>query len=57
LSDSGCRLLKLQVQHPQASSMQNMFGDLLKDARVSFSEGPGHIFAEIQTDHGVVTLG
>jgi len=47
----------LQVQHPQASSMQNMFGDLLKDARVSFSEGPGHIFAEIQTDHGVVTLG
>lgn len=56
LSDSGCRLLKLQVQHPQASSMQNMFGHLLKDARVSFSDGPGHIFAEIQTDHGVVTL-
>ena len=57
LSDSGCRLLKLQVQHPQAISMQNMFGDLLKDVRVSFCEGPGHIFAEIQTDHGVVTLG
>jgi hypothetical protein len=25
--------------------------------RIGFSDGPAHISAEIQTDHGVVTLG
>jgi hypothetical protein len=57
LPDSGCRLLSLQVQHPQAARMQEVFGELLNDMRIGFSDGPAHISAEIQTDHGVVTLG
>jgi hypothetical protein len=57
LPDSGCRLLSLQVQHPQAARMQEVFGELLNDMRIGFSDGPAHISAEIQTDHSVVTLG
>ena len=57
LPDSGCRLLNLRVQHPQAGSMQLLLGDLLNDGRISFYEGCAHISAEIQTDHGVVILG
>ena len=56
LSDSGCRLLNLRVQHPQALSMQQLLGGLLGDTCISFGEGCAHISAEIQTDHGVVTL-
>jgi hypothetical protein len=37
--------------------MQEVFGELLNDMRIGFSDGSAHISAEIQTDHGVVTLG
>jgi hypothetical protein len=57
LPDSGCRLLRLQIQHPEASRMQEVFGEFLNDTRIGFLEGLAHISAEIQTDHGVVTLG
>ena len=57
LPDSGCRLLNLWVQHPQASSMQRLLGDILEDERISFAEGCPHISAKVQTDHGIVILG
>ena len=56
LPDSGCRLISLQVQHPQAPQMQALLSDLIRDERICFSTGPAQISAEIQTDHGVVTL-
>jgi hypothetical protein len=56
LPDSGCRLISLQVQHPQADQMQALLAELIGDERICFSTGPAQISAEIQTDHGLVTL-
>jgi hypothetical protein len=56
LPDSGCRLISLQVQHPQADQMQALLAELIGDERIWFSTGPAQISAEIQTDHGLVTL-
>jgi hypothetical protein len=36
--------------------MQALLSDLIQDQRICFSTGPAQISAEIQTDHGVVTL-
>ena len=56
LPDSGCRLISLQIQHPQAHHMQALLSELICDERIRFSTGPAQISAEIQTDHGLVTL-
>jgi hypothetical protein len=56
LPDSGCRLISLHVQHPQANQMEALLSELIRDERICFSTGPAQISAEIRTDHGLMML-
>lgn len=50
LADSGCTLLRLEVAHPDAQTLQMAVP--LRDARVVFVEGAAGLRAEFETPHG-----
>lgn len=57
LEDVGCRLLRLEVVHPDAVALKTALADQFDDARVSFSVGDVVAYrAEIATPHGVRVL-
>ena len=53
LQDSGCRLQRLVVFHPEALNLARLLGDL---DRVVFDTGPVALRAEIETPHGLRVL-
>lgn len=58
LPDSGCRLRRLTVIHPQAAGLQAALDPLLQDPLVAVSDGPAPALrAEIDTPHGLRVLG
>lgn len=54
LDDSGCRLTKLTVQHPQAEQVAAMIN--LPDPRVRFANGATSFHAVFETPTGMVAL-
>lgn len=50
LPDTGCRLLRLTVRHPDPAALAAATG--LSDPRVAFAEGPPGLMAEIATPMG-----
>lgn len=57
LNDVGCRLLEVEVTHPQATTLKSALNGVFDDARVSILHGDVAGFrAEIQTPHGVRVL-
>lgn len=54
LPDSGCRLLRFDVTHPQAVTLSQMMG--LDDARVHLVEGAFSMTATFETPSGIRTL-
>ncbi len=40
MPDAGCRLLRLEVAHPQADAIRDLLAGMLDDARVVFSAAP-----------------
>ncbi len=54
LPDSGCRLLGLEVTHPQASALRAMMD--LHDDRVQLTDGPFSLRARFETPQGVRVL-
>ncbi|WP_282021473.1 VOC family protein [Ruegeria faecimaris] len=53
LNDSGCRLRRLIVYHPDALDLAKALGPL---ERLEFESGPAALRAEIDTPHGVRVL-
>ncbi len=49
LQNSGCRLSRLVVYHPDALDLARLLGDL---AKVVFDTGPAALMAEFETPHG-----
>lgn len=57
LPESGCRLVRLEVVHPQAARLAEMLEGHLADPRVMFAEGPApRLLASIVTPRGRVIL-
>lgn len=57
LTDSGCRLIKVDITHPEADGLRVALAPLLSDARVSIIDGATVTFrAEIATPGGVKVL-
>ena len=50
LAPSGCRLLRLEVAHPEAYRLRQVVG--LADTRVVFVEGAAELRAQFETPHG-----
>ncbi|MGR3714201.1 MAG: VOC family protein [Shimia sp.] len=50
LAPSGCRLMRLEVAHPEASALRDVVA--LADARVVFVQGAAALRAEFETPHG-----
>ena len=58
LPESGCRLLMLEVIHPQAEALKASLDGMFTDPRVCFSQGDVASYrAQIRTPHGVRELG
>ncbi|MCF6317150.1 MAG: VOC family protein [Marinosulfonomonas sp.] len=58
LPDVGCRLLRLEITHPEALALKAAMAGNLNDARVVISQGDALAYrAEIETPHGVRVLG
>lgn len=58
MADSGCRLLRLQVEHPRAGEIADLLRPFLDDARVAFRAGPEpRLRAEIATPGGLRSIG
>ncbi|WP_102108822.1 VOC family protein [Oceaniglobus roseus] len=53
LPEAGCRLEGLEVRHPRASALAEVFGDV---AGVSFTDGPAGLRARFATPKGRVVL-
>lgn len=57
LPDVGCRLLALEITHPQAHALSQALAPTFSDPRVSFLRGENPGFsAEIQTPNGIRLL-
>jgi len=56
LPDSGCRLRRLIVSHPEALALRDLLAPHLPDARLIFEPGPAALRAEIETPHGLRLL-
>lgn len=54
LPDSGCRLLRLEIAHPEAAALRAALR--LSDTRIAISEGKLALRAAIATPHGVRML-
>ncbi len=50
LAEAGCRLVRLEVAHPEAHALRAALG--LDDPRLILSEGPRALRATIRTPHG-----
>jgi hypothetical protein len=50
LTQQGCALLRITIQHPQAEELQNLLA--LRDDRVAFEVGVAGFEAEFDTPHG-----
>lgn len=58
MADSGCKLLRLQVEHPQADEIADLLRPFLDDTRVAFRQGPEpRLMAEIATPGGLRSIG
>ncbi|MBB97050.1 MAG: polyphosphate kinase [Rhodobacteraceae bacterium] len=57
LAPSGCRLKRLVISHPEAADLSSLLAHWLTDARLAFVSGPAGLSAEIDTPHGLRTLG
>ena len=56
LPDSGCRLLGLELRHPDAGALAARLAPHLADPRIAFREGPPGLSARIDTPGGIRTL-
>ena len=56
LEESGCRLRRLTVRHPEADSLQALLRPLLDDRRVMVETGAPALAAEFDTPHGTRLL-
>ncbi|WP_370303956.1 VOC family protein, partial [Pseudooceanicola sp.] len=56
LEESGCRLRRLTVRHPEADSLQALLRPLLDDRRVMVETGAPALSAEFDTPHGTRLL-
>ncbi|MBK0329151.1 VOC family protein [Rhodobacteraceae bacterium F11138] len=56
LPESGCRLRRLVVAHPQADELAAILARTFTDARVVFEPGSCGLMAEIDTPHGTRVL-
>lgn len=57
IPDSGCRLIRLEITHPDAGQLNQALSAKLADERVSIIQGDSVTFkAEIQTPNGVCQL-
>ncbi|WP_121064206.1 VOC family protein [Chachezhania antarctica] len=52
LADAGCRLLRLDIRHPDAAQLSARLTPHLDDPRLSFATGPASLSAEFETPHG-----
>ncbi|WP_417677391.1 VOC family protein [Pseudodonghicola sp.] len=57
LPDTGCRLRRLIVTHPEALALRDLLAPHLSDARLIFEPGPAALRVEIETPHGLRLLG
>ncbi len=57
LPDVGCRLLRLEIAHPEAIALKAAMAGRLTDTRVVISQGDALKYrAEIETSHGIRAL-
>lgn len=56
LPDSGCRLRRMIVSHPEALALRDLLAPHLSDNRLIFEPGPAALRAEIETPHGLRLL-
>ncbi|WP_172297431.1 VOC family protein [Pseudoruegeria sp. HB172150] len=56
LPDSGCRLKRLEIRHPQAGELQIALAPLFEELPASVTAGSLAIRAEIETPHGLKVL-
>ena len=56
LDDSGCRLVTLTVQHPQAETLAAALAPVFTDARVVFEVGTPALSARFDTPAGRAVL-
>lgn len=56
LTASGCRLIELQICHPDAAKLQDILAPHLSDDRVTFVEGPARLRSVFDTPSGQRTL-
>lgn len=52
LGDSGCRLRRLVVRHPDAKILQDLLAPVFADERVVFDTAPAGLTAQFDTPHG-----
>ncbi|NSY38552.1 VOC family protein [Leisingera sp. ANG59] len=52
LPQSGCRLTRLVLSHPEASDLQTALDRILKDPRLKVEQGAPAMMAEFDTPHG-----
>jgi hypothetical protein len=58
LPTSGCRLVALEITHPEAQALRSALAPFLDDGRVGIVHGPAKTLrAEIETPRGVRVLG
>ncbi|KEJ89922.1 VOC family protein [Sulfitobacter donghicola] len=56
LTQQGCRIVALEVYHPQATALAALLAPILFDARVSFAVGEPKLSARIQTQESTIDL-
>ena len=56
LGDSGCKLRRLIIRHPEAKALHNLLADVFTDQRVVFETAPASLTAEFDTPNGTRVL-
>lgn len=56
LTQQGCRITGLEVQHPQAAALGALLAPILIDKRILFQTGPAGLTARFETPNGPATL-
>lgn len=56
LDATGCRLVTLEVSHPEAQALADILAPHLSDARVTFTTGPAGLRARFDSDRGASVL-
>ncbi len=57
LPESGCRLRRMEIAHPQGAALAAHLAGRFGDSRVVIAEGPLGFRAEIDTPHGLRVIG